>query len=609
MNSANNSIGTKSFVYNDPLYRNTQATDENGTAVNYTVEPTYGERTRTFGSSREDGSVKVDPFGHKLSTQLKNGTSYDTTSHSYLGNHLASDSLPGSASLGGTCGTTKYSYSYDSVVRLSVKSDATTSATRVYSYNANDTLVTVSGGSSPVHKVQTEVDGLGRLISVCEITTLTGSASCGQTRAATGFLTTYQYTPAGFLSTITQFANGSTPQQRTFTYDDIGRKLTENTPEGGLVRFFYDTAPSTPGVACSSPAPYNGKLVKRYDARSNTTCYTYDSVGRISSVVYSGPGSTGVNKYFAYDTATVNGQTMLNVKEKMAEAYTATSATGTKLTDLGFSYSPVGQVTDLYESTPNSGGFYHTAAAYYPNGAVATLGGVPGKPSWSLGLDPMGRFKTLSEASNCNGTCLSLVSSAFYSLGRPITINYGSGDSDSFGYRATTGMESSYTLHQGANKISDTLTWFPTRQLSKQAFTDTVTPANAQTCTYTYDDLLRLASDNCGSGWSQTFTYDQFRNIVESGSLSFSATYNNNNQISTLGSNVPTYDASGNLLTINTGTLHTYTWDAENRIASIDGKTVTYDALDRVVEEGPNLQVLSDPTVNLGILNCQPNPP
>ncbi len=79
------------------------------------------------------------------------------------------------------------------------------------------------------------------------------------------------------------------------------------------------------------------------------------------------------------------------------------------------------------------------------------------------------------------------------------------------------------------------------------------------------------------------------------------------NQIATLGSNVPTYDASGNLLTINTGTLHTYTWDAENRVASIDGKALTYDALDRVVEEGPTLQILYGPTGKLGVQSGQTN--
>ena len=605
MDSVNNSIGTESFVYNDPLYRPTLATDESGAVTNYSFTSTSDEGEMAFGSSTVNIIVNADLFGNALSTQVADASTYDTTSHTYLGNHLASDSLPCSAPLGGTCSTTKYSYSYDSVGRISIKTDITTSATRTYSYNANDTLVTVSGGTSPVRSLQTEVDGLGRLISVCEITSLAGSGSCGQTTAATGFLTTYQYTAAGFLSTITQFANGSSPQVRTFTYDDLGRKLTETTPEGGVVQFFYDAAPSTPGVAC--PGTYNGKLVKRYDARGNTTCYAYDTVGRTSSVTYSGPGSNGVNKYFIYDSATVDGQTMVHATERMAEAYTAASASGTKVTDFGFSYDLTGRVSDVYEATPNSGGYYHTSATYNGNGTLSTLSGVPGRPKWSLGLDPMGRFKTLAEASNCTGSCLTLVTSAFYSLGRPITINYGSGDSDSFVYSSATGMESSYTLHQGANTIKDVITWFSTGQLNKQVFTDTITPSNAQTCTYSYDSLLRLTGDSCGSAWSQTFTYDPFGNIVKSGSSSFAATYNGKNEIATLGSTVPTYDASGNLLTINTGTLHTYTWDAENRVASIDGKTLTYDTLDRVVEEGATLQILYGPTGKLGVQSGQTN--
>ena len=307
---------------------------------------------------------------------------------------------------------------------------------------------------------------------------------------------------------------------------------------------------------------------------------------------------------FDRNEAIVHGQTMINATEKMAEAYTSTSVNGTKLTDLGFSYDLTGRVTDVYESTPNSGGYYHTTATYYGNGAVKTLVGVPGKPNWNFGLDAMGRFNTLLEASGCNGTCLTLVSSASYSFGRPASVLYGSGDQDHWNYSATTGMESDYSLTQKNKSIGDTLTWFPTGQLQKQVISDTVTPANAQTCTYTYDDLLRLTSDNCGSGWSQTFTYDVFGNMDKTGNMPFVATYNNQNQISNFTS---TYDSSGNLLTINTGALHNYTWDAENRVASIDGKTLTYDALDRVVEEGPTLQILYGPTGKLGVQSGQTN--
>jgi len=169
-------------------------------------------------------------------------------------------------------------------------------------------------------------------------------------------------------------------------------------------------------------------------------------------------------------------------------------------------------------------------------------------------------------------------------------------------------MESLYTLHQNANNVKSTLTWFPTGQIQKQVFTDTVTPANAQTCTYTYDTLNRLTSDNCGTAWNQSFTYDQLGNIQTSGNVPFTATYNSNNRISNLSA---TYDASGNLLTINTGTVQTYTWDAENRLSTVNGTTLTYDAFDRVVGRHipgfTDAQILYGPTGKLGLHVGQSN--
>ena len=49
-----------------------------------------------------------------------------------------------------------------------------------------------------------------------------------------------------------------------------------------------------------------------------------------------------------YDSATVNGTGMTYAKGRLAEAYTGAS----KTTDLGYSYSLRGEVTDVYQSTP-----------------------------------------------------------------------------------------------------------------------------------------------------------------------------------------------------------------------------------------------------------------
>jgi len=101
----------------------------------------------------------------------------------------------------------------------------------------------------------------------------------------------------------------------------------------------------------------------------------------------------------------------------------------------------------------------------------------------------------------------------------------------------------------------------------------------------TYDSLARLASANCGSIWGQTFSFDAFGNISKTGTnggISFQPTYASTNRYSTLPAATPTYDANGNLL--NDG-FHTYTWDADGNAVTVDSIGLTYDALDRMVEQ------------------------
>ena len=102
-------------------------------------------------------------------------------------------------------------------------------------------------------------------------------------------------------------------------------------------------------------------------------------------------------------------------------------------------------------------------------------------------------------------------------------------------------------------------------------------------CGYAYDALARLSSVNCGSVWSQTFSYDPFGNITKSGSQSFGPTYYpSTNQYQYIGSTTVTYDPNGNLTYDG---YHNYAWDGEGNLASLDGNSETYDALDRRVEQ------------------------
>ena len=71
-----------------------------------------------------------------------------------------------------------------------------------------------------------------------------------------------------------------------------------------------------------------------------------------------------------------------------------------KITDLGFGYSARG---DTYESTPHSGGYYHVASTYWPNGLLNVFTpNLIGLPNWTYTPDGEGRINTVSASSGQN---------------------------------------------------------------------------------------------------------------------------------------------------------------------------------------------------------------
>src|SRR5208283_814697 len=125
------------------------------------------------------------------------------------------------------------------------------------------------------------------------------------------------------------------------------------------------------------------------------------------------------SRYFVYDAATVNSVAMANAKTHMAEAYTCVSPCSTKITDLGFSYTVLGQPTDAYESTPHSGGYYHVTGTYYANGALNQLSNLVGLPTITYGVDGEGRAYSASASSGQNP----LASTTYNAASLPTQVN------------------------------------------------------------------------------------------------------------------------------------------------------------------------------------------
>jgi RHS repeat-associated protein len=243
--------------------------------------------------------------------------------------------------------------------------------------------------------------------------------------------------------------------------------------------------------------------------------------------------------------------------------------------DTYYCYSPRGETTDVYQSTPNSAGYAHLIMNYWANGQIDTIGGIRQLSSLYYTVDGEGRHNGFDP------TALSPdpIKTVSYNPASEIAnVNFASGETDAYSYDAM-GRVNNYTYVLGSNSLVGQPTWNPNGTLGKLNITDQFNSTNNQNCTYTHDDLARISNASC-TAWAQAFTYDQFGNNTKSGSSSWMPGYNSsNNQYSSVGA---TYDSNGNL---TYDTFNHYTWDADANIATVNVTTTnTYDAFDKLVE-------------------------
>ena len=402
-------------------------------------------------------------------------------------------------------------------------------------------------------------------------------------------VTSYSYSFGAGSATVAA-TRGS--QTHTTVVDALGRTIQVSTPEGGTVHYFWDAAPPTCWNNQGWPTP--GDLGATLDNAGNYVCYGYDGLHRVVGILTK-PSAPCPN--FVYDTATPpsgSGITLQNTVGRMVNAYTSSACNGrgSVLTDEWFSYDADGRMTDVWELTPHSGGvYYHTTVSYYPNGTPKTLSGLPGYSTLNYGVDGEGRWNTATL-----GTVAVVSGVTYDAAGKPLVVNIGSGtDKDQYSYDALERM-SQYQFFVGSQSNKGIPSWNPNGSLGSLAIADGFNSADTQTCTFGYDDVARLTSDDCGSVWSQTYAYDQYDNLTKSGSLSWIPGYNpaNNHY-----QNGATYDAAGNLTADGAG--NSYTWNQYGKMATVNGTTVTYDALGRAVTNG-SVDILYTPLGKIGVL-------
>jgi len=601
------------------FWRPESTKDQLGNITNLTYTgSTQVESSMNFNgtTSTVDVLTTLDGLGRPYLTQRKQGqasSTYDSVEQQYdaLGRPYQR-SVAYAAAAGGSApsGTPENITYYDGVDRTietingyvnSTSSGPTVSLSYPNLNDAYQSLGPAPTGENTKDR-QLEYDAAGRLASVCEVTsTLSGHGTCAQISSSTGYWTKYTYDSPLNSMKVTQSAQGGTAQSRTYQYDMLGRLTSEANPESGTTTYVYDSIAS--GFCAGT---YNGDLIERVDSASNYTCYSYDALHRVTLITYpSGPSHTATpTRNFVYDSATVNGHTMSNAQGRLAEAYTGSS--GSKATDRAYSYSARGEVTDIYSSTTNSNGYYHITKSYWPNGALASVGGIPGVPtlyygaSNGSGLDGEGRITKVSASSGQNPVTGVTYSNSAAPIGAITQVTYGSGDFDQFTADSKTGLMTGFGFNIGTGGLAlvGTLTWNQNGTLQTLNLVDPFATSPAvtnQTCTYNYDDLGRVGGpsgsggvkcvDGSSTTWQQTFSPDVFGNITKSGSISWqcSTCYDQTtNHYNTTNGNF-TYNNMGDL---TYDTFHQYEWDSEGHPWNIDSgaSTQTYDALGNMVE-------------------------
>ncbi len=576
-------LGQTSFIYNDSSYSSTANTP------NVTTTKKIASTTNEVTVAASDG------IGHPARTLLTsdpNGTVYTDTTYDGTG-RVRTVSNPYYTTSDQTYGVT--TYTYDPLGRTTqVQHPDGSSISTTYSGRA---ILTADegNGTRSVQRIS-QIDGLGRLKSVCEVTSVTlpvGSnpapIACGLDIAGTGFLTTYSYDTLNNLISVTQGnLNG-----RTSAYNSLSRLLCSANPEvstatcpnpdtgsytAGTIRFTYDAI----GNLSSRKAPLPNQAST---SMTVTASHTYDVLNRTTSTSYS-DGSTP-SSYFAYDQSSVWGYTLANSIGRMTSESRTVAGQNSQYI---FSYDSMGRTAFERRCIPlNCGGSPGSFPLSYTydyagnmtsesNGFGTTVSYGP----YNGANEPTAVTSSLSDA-NHPGTLMS--SMQYTALGTLASATVGSNAAyEHYGYSNRGWLYSYWVCQiQGSCDSSHMIYTFNMQNsnypngLSFAPNGDILYAGDwiNGNWTYSYDDFNRLLNAVGTTGQGCSWDYDRFGNRWHQKTYNGSCTTptfsftGNNNRLDGY-----SYDAAGNLL--NDG-VHSYTYDAENRIWKVDGgSTATY---------------------------------
>jgi RHS repeat-associated protein len=410
-----------------------------------------------------------------------------------------------------------------------------------------------------------ETDGLGRVIKVVE-------------KDASGSLTQETSYTYDVLDRLVQVDQGG--QVRTYKYDALGRLLFERIPEQNA------TINDGIGNLWSMKYTYTDfhAIATKIDARGAVITNSYDSLNRLTSVSYDTSSAPGVastpNVTYTYDTTSSSTTKGLLLTVSVGSGYSES-----------YGYDGFNRLSSLTHTIDGMG---YTTAYQYNTISQQMQMTYPSARVVNLNHDSSGRVNSLTDQFSS-----SYVSGIGYNSAEQVTgWTLGNGVAESFGYDSnrlqmtsqsatrsgTTLMSLTYGYNALAGQNGTGSTAGNSGQLMGVSGTINGTTESAS---YTYDLVGRLATSNQtsnGASAQRRFAYDRWGNrtgvwnatsggtqiqtitLQQSGGLP-------TNRIATVNSTSYSYDSAGNMT--NDGA-HSYTYDAENRVVSVDGGAATY---------------------------------
>ena len=323
----------------------------------------------------------------------------------------------------------------------------------------------------------------------------------------------------------------------TYRFDGLGNRTELNSPDTGITQYTSHDG--------------SGNVLTMVDAENQVTTYTYDVLNRIDFISYNG-GSTAD---YLYDVGA-------NAKGKLS-SINYSDSTGTKTGNTAWSYDSYGRVGSKTETVNNIA----LTTSYNFNPVTGQLDNVVTSGGHTLSYTYLN-----AQVSGISIDGKSIMSAIAYEpFAAANSWVWGNGVASSRTYDLD-GQLDTYILGNTTYDINYT----PSGNV--QTITDLANAANNQS--YNYDDLHRI-KDYTGSTGSEVYDYDAGSNRIGLTNVATALvdTYvvdpvsNKLTSITGMTNKTYSYNANGNLTSDG---LHTYDYDARNRLTSIDNNLAVY---------------------------------